>query len=98
MLRTRRARTGRPCQDAAMPNGRCKLHGGKSTGPRTPEGLERWHKIHVQIRDYLFYVVALPGRRTVNTDPLPNSLATVTSPPIMRASLRERARPSPVPP
>jgi hypothetical protein len=24
-----------------MPNGRCKLHGGKSTGPRTAEGLER---------------------------------------------------------
>jgi hypothetical protein len=24
-----------------MPNGRCKLHGGKSTGPRTMEGLER---------------------------------------------------------
>ena len=24
-----------------MPNGRCKFHGGKSTGPRTPEGLER---------------------------------------------------------
>jgi hypothetical protein len=24
-----------------MPNGRCKIHGGKSTGPRTPEGLER---------------------------------------------------------
>ena len=24
-----------------MPNGRCKLHGGKSTGPRTPQGLER---------------------------------------------------------
>ena len=30
-----------PCLGAAMPNGRCKLHGGKSTGPRTPEGLER---------------------------------------------------------
>jgi hypothetical protein len=29
---------------------------------------------------------------------LPGSLSTVTSPPIMRASLRERARPSPVPP
>jgi hypothetical protein len=28
---------------------------------------------------------------------LPASLATVTSPPIMRASLRESARPSPVP-
>jgi len=24
-----------------MPNGRCKLHSGKSTGPRTVEGLER---------------------------------------------------------
>src|SRR5262245_52907597 len=40
----------------------------------------------------------LPGRRTVKTEPLPGSLATVTSPPIMRASLRESARPSPVPP
>ena len=40
----------------------------------------------------------LPGRRTVNTEPLPGSLVTVTSPPIMRASLREMARPSPVPP
>src|SRR5262249_49946391 len=34
-------RTGKPCRGAAMPNGRCKVHGGKSTGPRTPEGLER---------------------------------------------------------
>jgi hypothetical protein len=25
-----------------MPNGRCKVHGGKSIGPRTPEGLERF--------------------------------------------------------
>ena len=24
-----------------MKNGRCRLHGGKSTGPRTPERLER---------------------------------------------------------
>jgi hypothetical protein len=24
-----------------MRNGRCRLHGGKSTGPRTPEGLAR---------------------------------------------------------
>ena len=24
-----------------MPNGRCRLHGGCSTGPRTKEGLER---------------------------------------------------------
>jgi hypothetical protein len=24
-----------------MRNGRCRMHGGKSTGPRTAEGLER---------------------------------------------------------
>jgi hypothetical protein len=30
----------------------------------------------------------------LNTEPLPGSLVTVTSPPIMRASLREIARPS----
>src|SRR5258706_9577778 len=42
--------------------------------------------------------IALAGRRTVKIEPLPISLVTVTSPPIMRASLRERARPSPVPP
>jgi len=37
----RSKRTAKPCRAAAMPNGRCKVHGGKSTGPRTPEGLER---------------------------------------------------------
>src|SRR5436305_9402512 len=41
---------------------------------------------------------ATPGRRTVKTEPLPSSLVTVTSPPIMRASLRVMASPSPVPP
>jgi hypothetical protein len=44
------------------------------------------------------YVCTPPGKRTVNTEPLPGSLATVTSPPIMRASLRAMARPRPVPP
>ena len=34
----------------------------------------------------------------MKTEPLPGSLATVTSPPIIRASLRVMARPSPVPP
>ena len=37
----RSKRTGKPCRAAAMSNGRCKVHGVKSTGPRTPEGLER---------------------------------------------------------
>ena len=27
-----------PCQAKAMSNGRCKNHGGMSTGPKTPEG------------------------------------------------------------
>lgn len=34
-------RTGDPCQQPAMPNGRCRLHGGHSTGPKTPAGLKR---------------------------------------------------------
>src|SRR5262245_45184537 len=37
----RSKRAGKLCRAAAMPNGRCKVHGGKSTGPRTPKGLER---------------------------------------------------------
>jgi hypothetical protein len=41
---------------------------------------------------------APPGRCTVNTEPLPGSLVTVTSPPIMRASLRLMAGSSPVSP
>jgi hypothetical protein len=40
----RRKRDGQPCQGPAMANGRCRVHGGKSTGPRTPEGLERSRK------------------------------------------------------
>jgi hypothetical protein len=30
--------TGQPCRAQALANGRCKNHGGLSTGPRTPEG------------------------------------------------------------
>jgi hypothetical protein len=36
--KTRRAT---PCQCPAMANGRCRLHGGLSTGPKTAEGIER---------------------------------------------------------
>src|SRR5262249_29106140 len=43
------------------------------------------------------YVCSPAGRRTVNTEPFPGSLVTHTSPPIMRASFRVMARPSPVP-
>jgi hypothetical protein len=36
-----KTRSGTSCKAPAMANGRCRMHGGKSTGPRTPEGLER---------------------------------------------------------
>lgn len=36
-----KTRAGTPCRAAAMKNGRCRLHGGKSTGPKTAEGIER---------------------------------------------------------
>jgi hypothetical protein len=40
------ARTRRKtvCQGPAMPNGRCRMHGGLSTGPRTSEGQDRSRK------------------------------------------------------
>ena len=34
-------RCGGSCRQPAMANGRCRMHGGLSTGPRTPEGLTR---------------------------------------------------------
>ena len=37
-----RTRKGTPCQrPARLPVGRCRLHGGRSTGPRTEAGLAR---------------------------------------------------------
>ncbi len=34
-------RNHEPCRQPAMANGRCRLHGGKCTGPKTPEGKKR---------------------------------------------------------
>jgi hypothetical protein len=36
-----RTRARQPCRSPAMANGRCRMHGGKSTGPRMREGLDR---------------------------------------------------------
>ena len=33
-----RQRNGLPCRQPSMKNGRCRLHGGKSTGPKTAQG------------------------------------------------------------
>ena len=37
-----KTRSGGRCGQIAMANGRCRFHGGLSTGPRTPEGKERF--------------------------------------------------------
>jgi hypothetical protein len=34
----RRKTDGEPCEARALENGRCRHHGGLSTGPKTPEG------------------------------------------------------------
>jgi hypothetical protein len=36
-----RKRDGQPCTVKPRANGRCRLHGGMSTGPKTPEGQAR---------------------------------------------------------
>jgi hypothetical protein len=36
-----RTRAGECCRQPAMKNGRCRMHGGLSTGPRTAEGRAR---------------------------------------------------------
>src|SRR5205823_14927945 len=59
-------------------------HAIKSQGHHAPSGIRKTE---------CYGLAAPPGSRTVNTDPLPSSLATVTSPPIMRASLRVMASP-----
>ena len=37
----KRKRDGQPCIAKPLANGRCKFHGGMSTGPKTPEGRAR---------------------------------------------------------
>jgi hypothetical protein len=39
-----KTRRGTLCMAPAMKNGRCRMHGGCSTGPKTPEGLARSQK------------------------------------------------------
>ena len=43
-----KTRKGTPCQAPAMKNGRCRMHGGKSTGPKTLEGIERIRQAHLK--------------------------------------------------
>ena len=36
-----KTRAGTPCRNLPMKNGRCRMHGGGSTGPRTAAGVAR---------------------------------------------------------
>ena len=36
------------CKSPAMRNGRCRMHGGKSTGARTKEGFENIKKVNLK--------------------------------------------------
>jgi hypothetical protein len=47
-----RTRSGVKCKAPAMSNGRCRMHGGKSTGPRTAEGLERMRRANTRHGNY----------------------------------------------
>jgi hypothetical protein len=47
-----RTRARHPCRSPAMKNGRCRMHGGKSTGPRTQQGLERMRRARTKHGHY----------------------------------------------
>ena len=59
-----KTRKGNPCPQPAMRNGRCRLHGGKSTGPRTPEGLESMRQ--ARTKHGLYTAEATAHRKMVN--------------------------------
>jgi hypothetical protein len=52
-------RCGNSCRQPAMANGRCRMHGGLSTGPRTAEGRERCRRARLTHGFYSVEMVAL---------------------------------------
>src|SRR5215469_3660052 len=71
-----KTRSGRPCRTPAMTNGRCRMHGGTSTGPRTAEGLQR--SKHARWKHGFYSAAAKAERRAfrdaLKTWYLPNGL------------------------
>ncbi len=60
-----RTRRGQPCQAPAIKGKkRCRMHGGRSTGPRTPEGLERSRRARWKHGRYS--KAAIEARRTAH--------------------------------
>jgi len=58
-----KTRRGTSCKCPAMPNRRCRLHGGLSTGPKTQEGIERIRNANLRHGNYT--VAAQRRRREV---------------------------------
>jgi hypothetical protein len=56
-----RNRRGTACGSPAMRNGRCRLHGGLSTGPKTAEGIERIRR--AKTRHGLYSAAAIAERQ-----------------------------------
>lgn len=54
-----RTRRGTRCQCPAMQNGRCRLHGGLSTGPKTAQGIERIQRAVTKHGQYSREVIEL---------------------------------------
>lgn len=53
-----RTRRGNKCECPAMKNGRCRLHGGLSTGARTAEGIERIRRANTKHGRYAECAIA----------------------------------------
>ena len=76
-----KTRAGTPCRRQAMPNGRCNLHGGRSTGPPkgtknalkhgiyakglTGEEREIWHEVSIGSLDDELKLARIQARRAL---------------------------------
>src|SRR5215470_18321679 len=66
-----RTRSGGECRAPAMFNGRCRMHGGASTGPRTREGLARSRRARWK---HGFYSAEAQAQRRLTRDLLKGNL------------------------
>lgn len=62
-----RSKRHQPCRRVAMLNGRCRLHGGLSTGPKTEEGRK---KAYQAVFKHGFYTLEARKERTMITKTL----------------------------
>jgi hypothetical protein len=63
-----------------MPNGRCRIHGGASSGPRTPEGLDRCRRVSLKHGLRSAEVIALRREASAARRALQDLIATLKKP------------------